>query len=176
MRDGDYVDTTSLTRGAAYERPGTYDVVLRVPGYQEWTRNGVQAPQRLCAVRQARLWAKLERLDDSSRLRRPEGAPYIRGRIIARDTVVWRDLSGAKTYPRILVEAVDSAENPPVRPTRVWVILWVDTPILTRDGRSLVREALLVGRTVSVWSDGRNRDQDPEQAGASYVLAEEASN
>lgn len=173
VRDGDYADTTSLTRGAAYERPGTYDVVLRVPGYQEWTRNGVRAPQRLCAVRQARIWAELKPLYDSSRSRRPEGAPYIRGRIIARDAVVWRGFSTAK-YPRILVEAGGSRENPPkdsTRPSeRVWVILWDDTPIVTREGRGLVRNELLVGRTVSVWADGRKRDRDPGQAGASYIV------
>ena len=81
-------------------------------------------------------------------------------------------------YPRFLVKGVGSGGNPLAgskRPDeKVWVILWADTPILARNGRRLPREALRLGSTVSVWADGRNRDRDPDQAGASYMIVEEA--
>lgn len=63
VRDGDFVDSTSLARGAAYERAGVYDVTVRAPGYREWRRRGVRVPERLCDLKRARLKARLSRVD-----------------------------------------------------------------------------------------------------------------
>jgi hypothetical protein len=59
VRDGAYVDSSSLAWGAARERAGTYEVVLRAPGYHEWRRDGVRVPERLCDFKRARLKASL---------------------------------------------------------------------------------------------------------------------
>jgi hypothetical protein len=61
-RDGDYVDSTSVAWGAARERAGTYDIVVRAPGYREWRRDGVRVPERLCDLKRARLKARLHPL------------------------------------------------------------------------------------------------------------------
>jgi hypothetical protein len=63
VRDGDFVDSTSLARGAAYERAGVYDVTVRAPGYREWTRRGVRVREGLCDLKRARLKARLSRVD-----------------------------------------------------------------------------------------------------------------
>jgi hypothetical protein len=55
-----YVDSSTVAYGAARERAGTYNVVVRAPGYHEWSRAGVRVPQRLCDLRRARIEAKLQ--------------------------------------------------------------------------------------------------------------------
>lgn len=59
VRDGEYADTTSVAWGGAWDRAGTFDVVVRAPGYEEWTRGGVRVPERLCDLKRARLTARL---------------------------------------------------------------------------------------------------------------------
>ena len=59
VRDGEYVDSSSLAWGAARERAGTYVVAVRAPGYHEWRRHGVRVPERLCDIKRARLKARL---------------------------------------------------------------------------------------------------------------------
>jgi hypothetical protein len=51
VRDGAYMDTTPLLMGAAPDRPGTYTIVARRPGYREWRRSRVHVPRRPCTVR-----------------------------------------------------------------------------------------------------------------------------
>jgi hypothetical protein len=63
VRDGDYVDSSTVAYGAAWERAGTYEVVVRAPGYREWRREGVRVPERLCDFKRARLKARLIPLD-----------------------------------------------------------------------------------------------------------------
>jgi hypothetical protein len=60
VRDGEYVDSSTVAYGAAWERAGTFDVVVRAPGYREWRREGVRVPERLCDLKRARLHAKLQ--------------------------------------------------------------------------------------------------------------------
>lgn len=60
VRDGMYIDSSTVAYGAARERAGTYDVIVRAPGYIEWTRKGVRVPQRLCDLRRARIQANLQ--------------------------------------------------------------------------------------------------------------------
>ncbi|HEX8320069.1 hypothetical protein [Longimicrobium sp.] len=55
-----YVDSSTVAYGAARERAGTYDVVVRAPGYREWSRAGVRVPQRLCDLKRAWLRADLQ--------------------------------------------------------------------------------------------------------------------
>jgi len=62
VRDGEYVDSSRLSWGAARERAGTYVVVVRAPGYQQWRRGGVRVSERLCDLKRARLEAKLHPL------------------------------------------------------------------------------------------------------------------
>jgi hypothetical protein len=50
VQDGAYADTTPLLMGAAPDRPGTYTVVVRLPGYREWRRSRVHVPRRPCTV------------------------------------------------------------------------------------------------------------------------------
>jgi hypothetical protein len=50
VQDGAYADTTPLLIGAAPDRPGTYTVVVRLPGYREWRRSRVRVPRRPCTV------------------------------------------------------------------------------------------------------------------------------
>ena len=50
VQDGAYADTTPLLMGAAPDRPGTYAVVVRLPGYREWRRSRVHVRRRPCTV------------------------------------------------------------------------------------------------------------------------------
>lgn len=50
VQDGAYADTTPLLMGAAPDRPGTYTVVVRLPGYREWRRSRVRVPRQTCTV------------------------------------------------------------------------------------------------------------------------------
>lgn len=47
VRDGDYIETDSGPPPfhAAFERSGTYEVTIRVPGYEVWRRDGVRVRQ-----------------------------------------------------------------------------------------------------------------------------------
>ena len=73
-RSGTYVDSVMRFRqpvvvngppvlliGTAVERPGTYDVVVRSPGYRDWTRTGVRVTGNQCHVRLTELTARLRR-------------------------------------------------------------------------------------------------------------------
>lgn len=60
VQDGAYADTTALLEGAAPDRPGTYQVIARLPGYHEWRHSGVRAERRPCSVRTARVSAVLQ--------------------------------------------------------------------------------------------------------------------
>jgi hypothetical protein len=50
-----------LLLGAAGERPGTYDLTVRAPGYRDWTRNGVRVTADECHVRGIAVTARLQR-------------------------------------------------------------------------------------------------------------------
>jgi hypothetical protein len=50
-----------LLLGAAGERPGTYDLTVRAPGYRDWTRNGVKVTADECHVRGIAVTARLQR-------------------------------------------------------------------------------------------------------------------
>lgn len=63
--DGSYADTasTSINRaiyGLAYERAGTYTVSVQKPGYQPWSRAGVQVTRGECHVNTVSLVARLQ--------------------------------------------------------------------------------------------------------------------
>lgn len=45
---------------AADERPGTYRIEVRAPGYALWVRTGVQVPAGECHVQTAELTARLQ--------------------------------------------------------------------------------------------------------------------
>lgn len=73
-RSGAYVDSVMRSRapivvngspvlliGTAVERPGTYDIVVRSPGYREWTRTGVRVTGDQCHVHLTELTARLQR-------------------------------------------------------------------------------------------------------------------
>ncbi|HYD55176.1 MAG TPA: hypothetical protein VEA99_21245 [Gemmatimonadaceae bacterium] len=76
VRDGAYVDSlrpagftdvndpigSMISRQAASERPGTYDVEVRRDGFRPWTRTGVRARRGECHVETQRLNAALEPL------------------------------------------------------------------------------------------------------------------
>jgi hypothetical protein len=64
VRDGMYVDSSTVAYGAARERAGTYNVVVRAPGYREWRRDDLRVPQRLCDLKRARLQAGLQPVAD----------------------------------------------------------------------------------------------------------------
>lgn len=51
----------TLQLAAAGERPGTYDLTVRAPGYREWTRTGVKVTADECHVRGIALTARLQR-------------------------------------------------------------------------------------------------------------------
>ena len=59
VRDGPFVDSSSLIWGVAWERSGNFDVSVRVPGYHEWRRTGVRVPERICGMKRAMLTARL---------------------------------------------------------------------------------------------------------------------
>lgn len=63
VSDHEYLDSTNLAWGGARERAGTYDVLVRAPGYHEWRRAGVRVPERLCDLKRANLRAKLRPLN-----------------------------------------------------------------------------------------------------------------
>jgi hypothetical protein len=62
-----YADTATVhTTGvpsisAAYERPGTYTVLVRHPDYREWRRSPVLVTKDECHVQTVRLKAELEK-------------------------------------------------------------------------------------------------------------------
>jgi hypothetical protein len=70
--DGDYSETIKTIKNpadypqlwasmeAAYERPGTYTVVVQKPGYQEWRRENVQVDAGVCHVSTVKLEVRLE--------------------------------------------------------------------------------------------------------------------
>ncbi|CAN5274471.1 hypothetical protein BH24GEM2_BH24GEM2_12310 [soil metagenome] len=63
VREGVYADSMRGDLGivsAASERPGTYHVTVRAPGYRTWTAEGVKATQGRCELIPARLRARLE--------------------------------------------------------------------------------------------------------------------
>ena len=71
IREGLYADTVRTTIGtvplpgkisAAYERPGTYDVIVRHPGYQDFLLTGIEVTKDPCHVRPVRITAKLQPL------------------------------------------------------------------------------------------------------------------
>lgn len=70
VREGAYSDslqscgsspTDSASRCAAWERPGTYEVEVRHPGYEAWAARGVVATKGACHVNTVALKAKLVR-------------------------------------------------------------------------------------------------------------------
>ena len=70
VRDGAYVDSLRFARGsgdgtvlslrAADERPGTYAVEVRKPGYLPWTAAGVRVGRGDCHVRTVTVHAALQ--------------------------------------------------------------------------------------------------------------------
>jgi hypothetical protein len=72
IRDGTYVDSAQFATGladrpvlvAGFDRAGTYDVLVRRPGYRNWTREGVRVTRGgTCGdVRPVELIAELERV------------------------------------------------------------------------------------------------------------------
>ncbi|MBA3853063.1 MAG: hypothetical protein C0503_01535 [Gemmatimonas sp.] len=73
LRDGAFVDSTTwpraggpwpegvpLTSYGAIERPGTYDVTVRHPGYAEWNTTGIRVREGECGVRTVTLTARLQ--------------------------------------------------------------------------------------------------------------------
>jgi hypothetical protein len=60
-RDGPYVDSAVVEeRGVAWERPGTYQVRVHAPGYQEWVRSPVHVRSDGCHVQTVTVHALLE--------------------------------------------------------------------------------------------------------------------
>jgi hypothetical protein len=60
VRDGLYADTAEVrvaappgaaTVSVAYERAGTYTVLVRHPAYRDWQRNGVEVMRDDCHVK-----------------------------------------------------------------------------------------------------------------------------
>ena len=49
-----------LTLSTAGERPGVYSVVVRSPGYRDWTRTGIRVAKDQCHVREVNLTARLQ--------------------------------------------------------------------------------------------------------------------
>ncbi len=74
VRDGEYTDTATLTEplsvraggpghvhlSAAFERPGTYELDVRSPGYRPWRVGGVVVPPGRCHVQPVNLRVYLE--------------------------------------------------------------------------------------------------------------------
>ncbi|MFL5542033.1 MAG: carboxypeptidase-like regulatory domain-containing protein [Longimicrobiaceae bacterium] len=50
-----------LLLSAAGERPGTYDLTVRAPGYRDWTRTGVQVTADECHVHPVSFTARLQK-------------------------------------------------------------------------------------------------------------------
>ncbi len=60
-RDGSYVDSAVVEeRGVAWERPGTYEVHIRAPGYRDWIKPGVRVRTDGCHVQTVSISASLE--------------------------------------------------------------------------------------------------------------------
>jgi hypothetical protein len=65
--DGTYQEVATMLGGVpvrysmAYERPGIYEVVVEVPGYQRWTQSGVTVKPGRCHVVTVDLVARLVR-------------------------------------------------------------------------------------------------------------------
>ncbi|MFN2382919.1 MAG: hypothetical protein ABR559_01490, partial [Gemmatimonadota bacterium] len=61
--EGAYADTlhafSATSLGGAFERPGTYAVTVRKPGYREWRVTGVSVTSDACHVRPVQLQARL---------------------------------------------------------------------------------------------------------------------
>ena len=51
-----------VSRQGAHERPGTYEVVVRAPGYADWVRRNVFVRPGECHVKAAQLEARLQAL------------------------------------------------------------------------------------------------------------------
>ncbi len=72
VRDGAYVDSTAFPPGhpeldatpliGADNRPGTYQVTVRKPGYWDWSRSGVKVTEGRCNVNTVKLTARLQQL------------------------------------------------------------------------------------------------------------------
>jgi len=67
VQDGAFIDSTIATLGAGIidwpnQRPGTYSLTLRHPGYRTWLRSGVVLVPERCGVQQVRLIARLQPL------------------------------------------------------------------------------------------------------------------
>ncbi len=69
LSDGAYADTVRANTGTlpapttisgAYERPGTYTVIVRHPGYRDFTQSGVTVTKDVCHVSPVRITARLE--------------------------------------------------------------------------------------------------------------------
>jgi hypothetical protein len=50
-----------LILSTAGERPGVYSVVVRSPGYHDWTRSGIEVTADECHVRPVSVIARLQR-------------------------------------------------------------------------------------------------------------------
>ena len=67
VRDGAFVETQSNTPplppgfSLAYERAGTYDITVDVPGYRQWTREEVRVRRGECHVTTLVITARLEK-------------------------------------------------------------------------------------------------------------------
>ncbi|HYW07131.1 MAG TPA: hypothetical protein VE913_09260 [Longimicrobium sp.] len=62
VRDGAYADTAPLLFGGALDRMGSYDVVVRAPGYREWRATRIRPARRVCRIQTAVVHARLQRL------------------------------------------------------------------------------------------------------------------
>ena len=51
---------TVLRFNTAAERPGTYDLTVRAPGYRDWSRTGVKVTKDECHVHTTSLTARLQ--------------------------------------------------------------------------------------------------------------------
>ena len=69
MKSGTYADTVRASTGAlpaptnvsgAYERPGTYTVIVRHTGYHDFVKSGIIVTKDECHVIPVRITAKLE--------------------------------------------------------------------------------------------------------------------
>ena len=71
VHDGPYTDSLELfgaaangqaiSRAAAYERPGVYDVIVEHEGYEQWHREGIRVRGGDCHVETEHLRAELQR-------------------------------------------------------------------------------------------------------------------
>jgi hypothetical protein len=70
VKEGLYADTVRTTTGAlplpitvsaAFERAGTYTVIVRHPGYRDFTQTGVEVIRDPCHVHPVRITAELRR-------------------------------------------------------------------------------------------------------------------